>query len=230
MSRNSCGGYEVAYGHLSLTHHGLRSMGLKDFTSDAAIRLCGTPETGHIKGAEVDWGVHLFGFTAGASWSAKTAKLVSSKRLSISAPEMLITEAVVLLGKHGSITDERNVFLRCDKTSACDVSNIEAAYRTAMWFSLNIFIRMCETFNVDLKLNYIASEENVITDAISRNISVEAQKWVSEKGWTFGKQDIILIVEEWEEFLLSINSVHKKLDYLYRKTEAPLMQKLISRA
>lgn len=81
---------------------------------------------------------------------------------------------------------------------------------------------MCETFNVGVKLDYIASKDSVIADTISRNTWTEAQKRVSERGWTSGKQDFSLQMAQWEDPLLALNSVHKTLEYLYQKPEAAL--------
>lgn len=168
---------------------------------------------------EGGWVVHLFGLPAGAVWSTKKTRLVSTKGFSINLFKLLTTAvAVVLIGKHGRVPEEHRVILRCDKTSV-SVGNNGAAYKPAIRFTLRVFMSTCNDVNVTIKLDYIASHGNVIADAISRNNWTEEQKRVSMKGWTFQKQDLNMQLKEWEEALNRPNSLHETLDYLDEKPE-----------
>lgn len=84
-------------------------------------------------------------------------------------------------------------------------------------------------FNVILKLDYIPSPENDITDAISRNNWTEARKRIDEKGWNFSRKNLSAYMKEWEEVLLALYSVHKHWTTSAKIHRAPELPRHTSR-
>lgn len=95
--------------------------------------LSGPPSNG--------WGAHAFDVLAGGVWIAQTKTLLDTVRISISPLELLATAVVVLfVGNEGPTSNDAQLYLPCENTSACEAANTEAAYNPAMRLALNIFV------------------------------------------------------------------------------------------
>lgn len=64
----------------------------------------------------------------------------------------------------------------------------------------------CEEYNEIIKLEYMASKDNIIADAISRGNWTEAQKRVSKRGWSLYRLDLSMHMNEWELHFLPSNT------------------------
>ena len=133
------------------------------------------------------WGTHSGNMVAYGLWDSETIaaiqrsknKETDGEKISISPLELLTValQIIVTMETHEETIQEKwkalgqsgnpQLFMRCDNQSAVDVLESRRAHTPSMRASLAIVQEVEEVYGVFVRLEHIASEDNIIADALS---------------------------------------------------------------